>query len=688
MALDLGTLLIKVRVEGTPNIDKATKSVNSLERSLRKMLVVLAAFQILKRSTQAILTYGDAWINLGNKLKTVTTTTNQLIRAQRQVVDIANAARVPLEETALLYQRFAINSDALGLSQAKVGRLVEITSKAVALGGSTAEEASGAIRQFTQAISRGTLRGQELNSVMEQTPGLAKALAEGLGVTTGEMVKLSQAGKLSVEALIEALFKSGAKVDKTFAKLAPTVSQAFTIMRNQTIALAGDFNTLTGANEGLAKWLIRVANNGDDVINSFIFMKAAWTVLQRNFVIGMDIILRAFDKGFGGIADVSENTFEDASKNNRAFIKDMVIQWKAGVAASIAIFGSLFNSFTESLNNSITNMRLFGEAIVDSFTVGPAAAFKTLNERIVKDTPDAYFRAAKAGLAAYEKALKDGFDFGDLLPDFLSGGAGSDVLKGLLDEINSEADRLRIELDLSKTVNITEATIDDLFSAGNFETAAQKAAREAAEKFAKGFSEAVTDRFDMMGAGIGQGLAQNLFGGEFDFSQFAKDFAQQLLGDIFTAILTNPLQIIDMLFASGVKSKGSGVGLGSVLEAIIGPLGGSGGGGAAPLATAGGGVGPLVPKDPFGDFVQNRVGEFALGGNPITGRASIVGEDGPELFVPRTAGTIIPNNIAAGGGGSSTQNITINVHGVTDAKSFQSAKGQIASQAQQILNTR
>ena len=35
---------------------------------------------------------------------------------------------------------------------------------------------------------------------------------------------------------------------------------------------------------------------------------------------------------------------------------------------------------------------------------------------------------------------------------------------------------------------------------------------------------------------------------------------------------------------------------------------------------------------------------FADGGNPPVGVPSIVGERGPELFIPSTSGTIIPNN--------------------------------------------
>ena len=66
-------------------------------------------------------------------------------------------------------------------------------------------------------------------------------------------------------------------------------------------------------------------------------------------------------------------------------------------------------------------------------------------------------------------------------------------------------------------------------------------------------------------------------------------------------------------------------------------------------ASGGGGKG-------IGGFLGKVIGGFfADGGRPPVGKASIVGERGPELFVPKVAGTIIPNNKL--GGGDNTTNI-------------------------------
>lgn len=81
-------------------------------------------------------------------------------------------------------------------------------------------------------------------------------------------------------------------------------------------------------------------------------------------------------------------------------------------------------------------------------------------------------------------------------------------------------------------------------------------------------------------------------------------------------------------------------------------------------AYSGGGFGT---GNKFGN--QDLGGYFADGGNPPVGKVSVVGEKGPELFVPRTAGTIIPNHAISNMGG--TTNVTNNYINAIDAKSFE-----------------
>ena len=66
----------------------------------------------------------------------------------------------------------------------------------------------------------------------------------------------------------------------------------------------------------------------------------------------------------------------------------------------------------------------------------------------------------------------------------------------------------------------------------------------------------------------------------------------------------------------------------------------------------------LGSKGDKGGGLLGALGLFANGGRPPVGKPSIVGEKGPELFVPRSSGTIVPNNKLGGGG---TNNVVVNV---------------------------
>ena len=93
----------------------------------------------------------------------------------------------------------------------------------------------------------------------------------------------------------------------------------------------------------------------------------------------------------------------------------------------------------------------------------------------------------------------------------------------------------------------------------------------------------------------------------------------------------------------------------------------------------------------IGGFLGGILGGlFAEGGRPPVGKASIVGERGPELFVPKVAGTIVPNDAMGGGGDSVVNNITVSVDATGSAVSGSSADGnelgqQIAAAIQSEL---
>ena len=68
------------------------------------------------------------------------------------------------------------------------------------------------------------------------------------------------------------------------------------------------------------------------------------------------------------------------------------------------------------------------------------------------------------------------------------------------------------------------------------------------------------------------------------------------------------------------------------------------------------GITQALKATPFGGFFSGL--GFADGGRPPVGKASVVGERGPELFVPSVGGKIISNDQIGRGG--ATVNVTVN----------------------------
>ncbi|GLX62544.1 phage tail tape measure protein [Proteus vulgaris] len=217
-------------------------------------------------SVHQVISYADGWTDLQNRLKLVTKSTQELNKATNDVYTIAQKTYQSLDATAQVYQRFSDNAERLGINQQKVAELTETVSKAVSLSGTSAASAAMGLTQFGQALAAGQLRGQDLNSVIEQIPGLAQAIAEGMGISMGELKKKAQDGKTSIDKIIESLERVKASVDQKFATSVTTVSQSFTNLQSAMTKFVGEANQSTGATQLLNTGLSALSNNFSEVM--------------------------------------------------------------------------------------------------------------------------------------------------------------------------------------------------------------------------------------------------------------------------------------------------------------------------------------------------------------------------------------------------------------------------------------
>ena len=204
-------------------------------------------------SLQKMMGAAEEWTAMNNRLKLVTQGTESFAAAQKNVIDIANSSRQSLSATAELYQRLAMNQAQLGLSGQEMAGVVKTISQTMAISGTSAQSASAALVQLGQAFAAGTLRGDELNSVLEQAPALAEAIAKGMGKTVGELRAMGKEGQLTSEAVVNALKSQAGAVQESFEKMTPTIGQALTVVGNRFVALVGKLDDFTGASAAVAK---------------------------------------------------------------------------------------------------------------------------------------------------------------------------------------------------------------------------------------------------------------------------------------------------------------------------------------------------------------------------------------------------------------------------------------------------
>ncbi|MEW8420127.1 MAG: tape measure protein [Candidatus Thiodiazotropha endolucinida] len=209
----------------------------------------------------------DQYKGLQARLQLAVTSQEAFNRAESELFDIAQRNRAPLAETVTLYAKLAPSIRSLGREQQDAFAVTEAINQSVALSGASAEAASGALLQFGQALAAGQLRGDEFNSVIEQTPRLAQAIADGLGVPLGALRSLAHEGKLTADVVLNSLLKQKDRLAQEYQALPDTVSGALTRLRNAFLRAFGERDANTGFTSALAQGIQFLAQNINVLIN-------------------------------------------------------------------------------------------------------------------------------------------------------------------------------------------------------------------------------------------------------------------------------------------------------------------------------------------------------------------------------------------------------------------------------------
>lgn len=396
----------------------ASGELQGLKIGFNALTGALAALGIGTTAMEIAQT-ADEYKNLSGRLSIAIGEHGNLQKAMDDVKNVAINTNSNLTATGDLYSRLTKIGQEMKWPQEQALSLTETINKAIQVGGGSAASNEAAITQLNQALGSGVLRGDEFNSIMEQSPRLAQALADGLDVTTGKLREMAGEGKLTTDVVTKALLSQSEAISAEFAKFPTTIGASIENLKTAWTVYIGEADAATGASSKVAEAIKFVAENLDTIVSTLMLAGQAF-VAYKALNIGLMFLDKANSVKAASLAITQETTSVVANTqaqiaNANATRATAVAkgQLATSAATATASAGTSLMGLVGRLGTlgiAITSLGVMGVAVVGMLTplgewMGEAAA-KAMGygEAIEKLEKQQLLEAAQAKVAAEIKA--------------------------------------------------------------------------------------------------------------------------------------------------------------------------------------------------------------------------------------------------------------------------------------------
>lgn len=233
-----------------------------------------ASIFILINGFRTLQQFGDQLDRLTivkNKVRSLYESEEEVGKVTDMIYQSAQDARTSMDDFATTFLKVQLSTERYGLSTEQAVQVTNTLAKAMVVGGATASETASVMLQFSQALSKGKLDGDEFRSVMENSPVLMRALAKEAGKTMGvvnagqkDLMKWSKEGKLTIDILLNTLLNASGEIGSKFEKTNETLDQSFTKLSNTWAIFVND----VAQESGLTGYLKQSFKNLNDVFAS------------------------------------------------------------------------------------------------------------------------------------------------------------------------------------------------------------------------------------------------------------------------------------------------------------------------------------------------------------------------------------------------------------------------------------
>lgn len=214
---------------------------------------------------------------------------------EQKIMASAQRSRSVYFDTASAVAKLGLNAgNAFNGDMNQVIAFMEQVNKQFVIGGATAQEQSNAMIQLTQAMAAGALRGEELNSILDGAPGIARAIEKYMGIAEGSIKTVAQEGKVTAEVVKNAMFAMADETNAKFDSMPKTWAQIWVDMKNQALSMfapiltkinqIGNSTKFQKVTTGLINGLAAVANMASSALDILIAIASVfvdnWGIIQ------------------------------------------------------------------------------------------------------------------------------------------------------------------------------------------------------------------------------------------------------------------------------------------------------------------------------------------------------------------------------------------------------------------------
>lgn len=413
---------------------------------LRRSLLFIGGVALIR----GLVRTADTFTLIQNRLKVVTSSTQELNHVTEELFGIAQRTRASFKATAEVYARAARAVETLGVSQKETLQFTETLNQAVILSGASTAEAAGGLIQLSQALASSRLSGDEFRSVSEQLPVVLKIIAKELGVNIGQLRKLGQEGQLTADVVLRAFKNAREEIATEFAKTIPTIGQSFVILQNALIKFIGRMNESTLVGKALSLTVIGLANNFDTfgrsvlVVTTILGVAFARTAINAAINGLRALRLALVATGFGAlpviiatiitslvffsdkikIASDTTATLADVAVEAFFLIKEGLMQIFESLEPALAIVKGFLGQFVKDFDFNFETVLRFTAFVVDkiiAFFHGMFAAVKTIFDNFGAVLSFSLVKGVETALNAAAAVINEFItqynEFNGLLPD-------------------------------------------------------------------------------------------------------------------------------------------------------------------------------------------------------------------------------------------------------------------------------